>query len=106
MTARHRRSRSCRALLRATHDYERDETCSRFAALNIASGTVITDISKTYNPADFLAFLSKIDANVPSGLDVEVVFDNLATHKTPKVYLWLLRHRRFHFQFAPPMARG
>ena len=41
---------------RATHDYERNGTCDLFAALNIASGKVITDIKKTHTSADFLAF--------------------------------------------------
>jgi transposase len=86
---------------RATHDYERNGTCDLFAALNIATGTVITDIRKTHTAEDFLTFLNKINANVPKDLDVEVVLDNLATHKTPKVHQWLLRHRRFHFHFTP-----
>ena len=55
---------------RATHDYERNGTCDLFAALNIATGTVITDIKKTHTADDFLAFLNKIDANVPKDLDV------------------------------------
>ena len=32
---------------------------------------------------------------------VHVILDNLATHKTPTVQRWLLRHRRFHFHFTP-----
>jgi hypothetical protein len=32
----------------ATHDYERSGTCDLFAALNIATGTVITDIKKSH----------------------------------------------------------
>ena len=52
---------------RATHDYERNGTCDLFAALNIATGTVITDINKTHTSADFLAFLNKINRNVPTG---------------------------------------
>jgi transposase len=28
-------------------------------------------------------------------------WDNLSTHKTPKVHRWLLRHRRFHLHFTP-----
>jgi transposase len=91
---------------RATHDYERTGTCDLFAALNIATGTVITDIKKTHTADDFLAFLNKINANVPKDLDVEVVLDNLATHKTPKVHQWLLRHRRFHFHFTPRTGHG
>jgi transposase len=86
---------------RATHDYERHGTCDLFAALNVASGTVITDIRHTHTSSDFVAFLNKVNVNVPKGLDVHVVLDNLSTHKTPTVQKWLLRHRRFHFHFTP-----
>ena len=30
-----------------------------------------------------------------------MILDNYATHKTPKVHRWLLRHRRFHLHFTP-----
>ena len=45
--------------------------------------------------------LNKINREVPAGLDVHVVLDNLSTHKTPAVHEWLLRHRRFHFHLTP-----
>lgn len=86
---------------RATHDYQRNGTCDLFAALNIATGTVITDIRKTHTSDDFIAFLNKVNRNVPAELDVHVVLDNLSAHKTPKVHKWLLRHKRFHFHFTP-----
>jgi transposase len=86
---------------RATHDYERNGTCDLFAALNVATGTVITDIRKSHTSADFIAFLNKVNREVPAELDVHVILDNLATHKTPQVHRWLLRHRRFHFHFTP-----
>lgn len=44
---------------------------------------------------EFLRFLKLIDA-VPSGLDPHLICDNYATHKTPAVKKWLLRHLRFH----------
>ena len=86
---------------KATHDYERNGTLDLFAALNMATGTVITDLRKTHTAADFLAFLNKIDREVPTELDVHVILDNLSTHKTPAVHQWLLRHTRFHFHFTP-----
>jgi Putative ATPase subunit of terminase (gpP-like)./Integrase core domain. len=86
---------------RATHDYVRNGTCDLFAALNIATGTVITDIRSRHTSTDFIAFLNKVNRNVPTELDVHVVLDNLSAHKTPKVQRWLLRHRRFHFHFTP-----
>jgi transposase len=86
---------------RATHDYERNGTCDLFAALEIATGKVITDIRKTHTSADFVAFLNKVDRAVPAELDVHVILDNLSAHKSPTVHKWLLRHRRFHLHFTP-----
>jgi transposase len=86
---------------RATHDYERNGTCDLFAALEVATGKVITDIRKHHTSADFIAFLNKVNREVPRELDVHVILDNLSTHKTPAVHKWLLRHRRFHFHFTP-----
>jgi len=86
---------------RATHDYLRNGTCDLFAALDIASGTVITDIRSSHTSDDFIAFLNRVSRNVPAELDVHVILDNLSAHKTPKVQRWLLRHRRFHFHFTP-----
>ncbi len=86
---------------RATHDYERHGTCDLFAALEIATGKVITDIRSSHTSADFIKFLNKVNREVPVELDVHVILDNLSTHKTPAVHRWLLRHRRFHFHFTP-----
>jgi len=70
---------------RATHDYQRNGTCDLFAALEIATGKVITDIRASHTSADFVAFLNKVNREVPADLDVHVILDNLATHKTPTV---------------------
>jgi transposase len=86
---------------RATHDYQRNGTCDLFAALEIATGRVITDIRARHTSADFVAFLNKVNRNVPAELAVHVILDNLAAHKTPTVQKWLLRHKRFHLHFTP-----
>jgi transposase len=86
---------------RVTRDYERNGTVDLFAALDIASGAVISDIRPGHNQDDFIACLNKINREVPAELDVHVILDNLSTHKTPKVQCWLLRHRRFRLHFTP-----
>lgn len=48
-------------LARATHDYQRNGTCDLFAAFEIVTGTVITDIRPGHTSDDFIAFLNKID---------------------------------------------
>jgi hypothetical protein len=69
---------------RATHDYERNGTCDLFAALDMAKGTVITDIRARHTSEDFVAFLNLINRNVPADLDVHIILDNLSAHKAPQ----------------------
>lgn len=49
----------------------------------------------------FLTFLRKIEKEVPSGLDVHLVMDNYATHKTPAVRKWLAGRPHWHAHFIP-----
>ncbi len=86
---------------RRTHDYARNGVTSLFAAFNIADGTVIGELHRRHRAVEFLRFLRKIDKAVPAGLDVHLVCDNLATHKTPEVREWLARRPRFHLHFTP-----
>jgi len=86
---------------RRTHDYARNGITSLFAAFNIADGTVITELHRRHRHQEYLKFLRKIDKTVPAELDVHVVCDNYATHKTPAVRDWLARHPRFHVHFTP-----
>lgn len=53
---------------------------------------------------EFLRFLKVIDAAVPQHLELHLVLDNYATHKTEPVKKWLLRHPRFHLHFTPTSA--
>ena len=69
---------------RRTHSYVRHGTTSLFAALDVASGFVIGKCYKRHRAAEFLDFLKQIDAHVPEGLDVHIIMDNYATHKTPR----------------------
>ena len=86
---------------RRTHDYARHGTTSLFAAFNIADGTVIAELHRKHRAAEFKKFLAAIDKAVPAELDVHLVCDNLATHKTPLIHQWLARHPRFHVHFTP-----
>jgi transposase len=86
---------------RMTHDYVRHGTTSLFAALDITSGSVIAQHYRQHRHQEFLRFLKLIDTAVPGGLELHLVCDNYATHKTPEVKRWLLRHPRFHLHFTP-----
>ena len=84
-----------------THDYVRNGTTSLFAAFDLASGSVIAQHYRRHRRQEFLRFLKLIDAAVPEDLDLHLVLDNYATHKTPAIYQGLLKHPRFHLHFTP-----
>ena len=86
---------------RRTHDYVRNGTTNLYAALDIASGKVIADMSARHRAEEFRRFLNLIDNQVPGHLAVHVVLDNSSTHKTPSIQRWLLRHPRFTLHFTP-----
>jgi len=76
-------------LMGLTHDYKRHGTTTLFAALDIASGQVITQCKARHRHQEFLGFLKQIDASVPLGLDVHLVVDNYGPHKHPRTRAWL-----------------
>jgi transposase len=86
---------------RRTHDYVRHGTTNLYAALDVASGQIISDTSPRHRAEAFRRFLNLIEKSVPAGLDVHVVLDNSSTHKTPSIQRWLLRHPRFTLHFTP-----
>jgi transposase len=86
---------------RRSHDYVRHGVTSLFAAFNIADGTVISEIHRRHRATEFKKFLTTIDKTVPAELDVHLVCDNYATHKTPAIKAWLAKHPRFHVHFTP-----
>jgi transposase len=89
---------------RRTHDYKRHGTTSLFAALDVATGKVIGSLHRRHRAAEFRRFLDSIDAAVPSNLDVHLVLDNYATHKTPTIQRWLAKRPRYHLHFTPTGA--
>jgi transposase len=86
---------------RRTHDYVRNGTTSLFAAFDLASGPVIAQHYRQHRHQEFLRFLKLIDKAVPKDLDLHLVLGNYATHKTPAIKDWLLKHPRFHLHFTP-----
>ncbi len=86
---------------RRTHDYVRSGVTTLFAALDVASGQVIGSLHRRHRAIEFRKFLTTIDAQVPGGLDVHLICDNLSTHKTPAITKWLAAHPRFHLHFTP-----
>ena len=53
---------------------------------------------------EFRQFLDTIEAEVPAELDVHLIMDNYATHKTALIRNWLAKRPRFHLHFTPTSA--
>jgi transposase len=89
---------------RRAHDYTRHGTTSLFAALDVATGKVMGQVHQRHRAIEFRKFLIQIDDDVPNSLEVHLILDNYATHKTPAIKRWLVRHPRFHLHFTPTSA--
>jgi putative transposase len=87
-----------------THDYQRHGTTTLFAALDTATGEVLSQCRRRHRHQEYLDFLRQIDRSVPEKLDVHIIVDNYATHKHPRVKRWLAARPRFHVHFTPTYA--
>ncbi|MGO9684185.1 MAG: IS630 family transposase, partial [Beijerinckiaceae bacterium] len=91
--------KGCRRTM--THDYKRNGTTTLLAALNMLDGTVIGECMPRHRHRESLRFLKTIDERTLPNLDLHLIVDNYATHKTPAIQRWLKRHSRFHLHFTP-----
>jgi DNA-binding CsgD family transcriptional regulator len=88
---------------RQTHDYKRNGTTTLFAAFNILNGKVIGSCQERHRSHEFVRFLSQIEKELPTDVDIHLIMDNYCTHKSAEVQRWLKpkKRRRFHFHFTP-----
>ena len=89
---------------RRTSDYDRHGTTTLFAALDVATGRVLGKCFSRHRASEFLKFLREVDATAPADVEVHVILDNYATHKTPAVHRWLAKRPRYHLHFTPTHA--
>jgi transposase len=89
---------------RRSHDYVRHGTTDLFAALDVKAGTVFGACKRRHRTTEFRAFLDQVETTVPADLDVHLVLDNAATHKTRLVHDWLVKRPRWHLHFTPTSA--
>ena len=87
-----------------THDYIRHGTTFLFAALDVAPGFIIGKCYKRHRAKEFLTFLMEIDARVADDLELHIIIDNYATHKTEEVKAWPARRPHYHVHFTPTTA--
>jgi transposase len=86
---------------RRSHDYTRHGVTSLFAALDIATGRIIGKCYRRHRSQEFRRFLDEIEAVVPRDLDIHLVMDNYATHKTKTIRNWLAKRPRWRVHLTP-----
>ena len=90
-----------RALTGHSHDYKRHGTSTLFAAFEVATGKVKAAHKKRRRRKEFLDFMDEVVAAYPKSR-LEVILDNLNTHK--KNDEWLARHPKVKFHYTPTRA--
>jgi transposase len=90
-----------RTLTGHSHDYKRNGTTTLFAAFEVATGKVKAAHKKRRRRKEFLDFMNDVVAAYP-GTRLEVILDNLNTHK--KNENWLARHPLVTFHYTPTRA--
>ena len=93
--ARFRRWTNPRRCFRGTRDKSSGGriTLTLFAALDAATKKMIGRCYPRHRGRGFLSFLREIERNVPPNLDVRLIMDNYATHKTPAIQRMSPRRR-------------
>jgi transposase len=82
--------------------YKRHGTLNLFAALQVATGGIHTEITTLKRRVEFLDFMDKVMAELPADREVHVILDNYCTHKRNDA--WLAAHPTVFFHFTPTSA--
>ena len=82
-------------------EYYRHGTLSLYAAFNTKTGEGLGKTADRPTSEQFVAFLTDLVANQPTGQELHVIADNLSAHKTSRVTEFLRTHATVHLHFTP-----
>jgi transposase len=82
--------------------YKRHGTLNLFAALEVATGAIYTQITQQKRRVEFLAFMDQLLLDLPDDKEFHVILDNYSIHKRNDA--WLAAHPNVHFHFTPTSA--
>lgn len=86
-------------------DYGRRGKGYIFGAFRPATGDAFTHPYAGRTSANWIDFLERVEGWLPAEADqVYAIIDNLSTHRTTDVLLFLLHHPRWEFVFQPKYA--
>jgi transposase len=64
-------------------------------------GSETCQCHRRHRSLEFRKFLDRIEEQVPPELEVHLIIDNYATHKTATIKNWLAKRPRYHLHFTP-----
>ena len=76
-------------------------SCSLYAAFNTKTGEVLGKTAPRHTSAEFVAFLTDLVTNQPTGKEIHVIADNLSAHKTARVEAFLVQYPKVQLHFTP-----
>ena len=82
--------------------YKRHGTLNLFAALEVATGAIRTEMTQKKRRLEFLEFMNQVLGDLPQGKEIHVILDNYCIHKNN--YAWLAAHPNVFFHFTPTSA--
>lgn len=89
---------------RREFEYRRHGTVSIIAAMNVATGEVITRSVQRNNSEAFTRFLSMLDQCTAPGLRIHLIMDNGSSHASKATRAWIAAHPRFAVTHTPKHA--
>ena len=91
-------------LARREFEYVRNGTVSIIAALQVATGQVITEPITRNNSVTFISFLHRLDQCIAPHLNIHLVMDNGSSHTSAATRAWIAAHPRISVTCTPKHA--
>ena len=85
-------------------EYRRHGTVSVIAAMNTATGEVISQRIRRNDSAAFTEFLAMLDQHTAPGLRIHLIMDNGSSHTSKATRAWIAVHPRFTVTHTPKHA--
>jgi transposase len=89
---------------RREFEYRRHGTVSIIAAMNVATGQVVTRRVRRNDSGAFMQFLSMLDQHIAPGLRVRLIMGNGSSHTSRATKAWIKAHPRFDVTYTPKHA--
>jgi transposase len=84
-----------------TRDHQRDGAGDLEAALDVAVGLVIPEMTPWRRVLEFQSLLRRVDQAVPAALGIHLILEISPTYTAPAIRRWLRGHPRVRLRFAP-----